>query len=77
MTGRSANLNPYALMWKGASLHGIRVGTIDMFERMNRAIEMNGIRPLIDTVVPFDHVLDGYRHHASGHFMGKVVVSIT
>ena len=26
MTGRSADINPYALMWKRAHLHGIRVG---------------------------------------------------
>ena len=76
MTGRSADINPYGLMWKGGALHGIRVGTIDMFERMNRAIESNGIKPIIDSVIPFDNALEGYRLQASGQFVGKIVVAI-
>ena len=76
MTGRSADINPYALMWKGGALHGIRVGTTDMFERMNRAIETNGIKPIIDTVVPFDEAIDGYHLQASGRFVGKIVVAV-
>jgi NADPH:quinone reductase-like Zn-dependent oxidoreductase len=76
MTGRSADINPYGLMWKTASLHGIRVGTIDMFDRMNRAIETNRITPIIDTVVPFDQAIEGYRLQASGRFLGKIVVAV-
>jgi NADPH:quinone reductase-like Zn-dependent oxidoreductase len=76
MTGRRGDINPYGLMWKSGTLHGIRVGTADMFERMNRAIEMNGIRPIVDTVVPFDNAIDGYQLQASGRFIGKIVVTI-
>ncbi|MEP7308377.1 MAG: NAD(P)-dependent alcohol dehydrogenase [Acidobacteriota bacterium] len=76
MTGRSADINPYGLMWKSASLHGIRVGTTEMFERMNRAVETNGIKPIIDTILPFDQAIDGYRLQASGRFLGKIVVAI-
>jgi NADPH:quinone reductase-like Zn-dependent oxidoreductase len=76
MTGRAGNINPYGLMWKSGTLHGIRVGTIGMFERMNRAIEANGIRPIIDTVFAFDQAVDGYRLQASNHFVGKIVVAM-
>jgi len=61
-------------MWKQAALHGIRVGTREMFEHMNRAIEANGIKPVIDTIVPFESALDAWRLQASGHFVGKIVI---
>ena len=42
-----------------ASLHGIRVGTRAMFLQMNRAIDANGIKPVVHTVIPFESALDG------------------
>jgi NADPH:quinone reductase-like Zn-dependent oxidoreductase len=76
LTGRDATINPYGLMWKRGNLHGIRVGDIDTFQRMNRAIEMNRLRPIIDASFPFDEARAAYRHQASGHFIGKVVIAI-
>ena len=76
LTGRRAPLNPYSLMWKQASLIGIRVGTREMFLQMNRAIDANGIKPVVDAVVPFDSALDAWRIQAAGNFVGKVVVSV-
>jgi NADPH:quinone reductase-like Zn-dependent oxidoreductase len=75
MTGRSAPFSPYALMWKEAALHGIRVGTRAMFEQMNRAIDANGVKPVIDTVVPFASALDAFRLQAAGQFVGKIVIA--
>ncbi len=76
MTGRRAPINPYSMMWKQAALHGIRVGTRDMFLQMNRAIEANGIKPVIDTVVPFASAVDAWRLQASGNFLGKIVITV-
>ena len=76
LTGRSAPLSPYALMWKEASLHGIRVGSTQMFEQMNRAIEANGIRPIVDRTFEFDEAIAAYRHQASGRFIGKIVIRL-
>jgi NADPH:quinone reductase-like Zn-dependent oxidoreductase len=47
-----------------------------MFVEMNTAIEATGIRPVVDKVFDFDDAAAAYRHHASGHFVGKVVVRI-
>ena len=47
-----------------------------MFEDMNRAIDLNKIKPLVDKVFPFNKAADAYRCQASGEFMGKVVVTI-
>ena len=75
LTGPSANINPYALMWKEGTLHGIRVGDRDHFEQMNRAIATNLTRPVIDRVFSFDSALDAFHHQESGHFVGKVVIT--
>jgi NADPH:quinone reductase-like Zn-dependent oxidoreductase len=76
LTGRASDVNPYTLMFKGGSLHGIFVGNREMFEEMNRAIDVNGIKPIVDKVFPFEEALAAYRHHASGNFIGKVVISV-
>jgi NADPH:quinone reductase-like Zn-dependent oxidoreductase len=76
LSGRSAPINPYGIMWKEAALHGVRVGTRGMFEQMNRAIDATGIKPLINSVFPFSVALDAWRLQASGNFIGKIVISI-
>lgn len=76
LSGRSAEFSPYGIVWKEAALRGIRVGTRAMFEQMNRAIDANGIKPVIHTVVPFASAVDAWRLHASGNFVGKIVISL-
>jgi NADPH:quinone reductase-like Zn-dependent oxidoreductase len=76
LTGRKAEISPYGLMWKEGTLHGIRVGDRAMFEQMNRAIETNQIRPVIDTVFPFDAVPGAFQHQGSNAFIGKIVVRL-
>jgi NADPH:quinone reductase-like Zn-dependent oxidoreductase len=76
LTGRDGGVSPYPLMFKGGSLHGIFVGDRVMFEEMNRAIETNGIKPVIDTVHGFDQAPDAFRQAESGGFVGKVVIRV-
>lgn len=74
-TGQVPDVNPYALMPKNASLHGIFVGDRAMFEELNRAIEASAIEPIVDRVFGFDEAPAAYQHHASGQFIGKVVIA--
>lgn len=76
LTGRSGNVNPYTLMPRAGSLHGIFVGDREMFVEMNRAIEVNGITPVVDRVFPFEEASAAYRHHAARSFVGKIVIAI-
>ena len=64
------------IMRKGASLHGIFVGNRAMFERMNVAIEVNGLRPVIDRVFDFDDAKAAYAYQASAALLGKVVIRV-
>jgi NADPH:quinone reductase-like Zn-dependent oxidoreductase len=63
-------------MMTGSSLHGIFVGDREMFEEMNRAIIVNRITPVIDRVFPFEDAPAAYKFHASGAFVGKVVITV-
>lgn len=76
LAGREGDTNPTPLMMTGSSLHGIFVGDREMFEEMNRAIIVNRITPVIDRVFPFDEAPAAYKFHASGAFVGKVVITV-
>jgi NADPH:quinone reductase-like Zn-dependent oxidoreductase len=76
LAGRDGAVSPYPLMSKGGSLHGIFVGDREMFLEMNRAIEANAIRPIVDRVFPFDDALAAFKAHAAGRFVGKIVISV-
>jgi NADPH:quinone reductase-like Zn-dependent oxidoreductase len=76
LNGRRAELSPYALMWKQATLHGIRVSTRELFEQMNRAMDLCSIHPVIERVFPFEAALTAYRLQASGNLVGKIVIRL-
>jgi NADPH:quinone reductase-like Zn-dependent oxidoreductase len=67
---------PYGLMMRGGSLHGVGVGSTAMFEDMNRAIEANGIKPIVGKVFGFDDAHEAFRQFAAGNFFGKVVITV-
>jgi len=74
--GPTGQQEPYALMMKGGSLIGIGVGSTAMFEEMNRAIEVNKIKPIVGRIFPFDEAPEAFRCLATGDFFGKVVITI-
>jgi NADPH:quinone reductase-like Zn-dependent oxidoreductase len=68
-------VDPMTVVRKGITLQGMYVGSREMFEEMNRAIERHRLRPVIDRAFPFADAPAAYRHFASrGHF-GKVVIT--
>jgi NADPH:quinone reductase-like Zn-dependent oxidoreductase len=76
LAGREGDINPAILMMKSGSMVGIGVGSRAMFEDMNRAIEVNKIKPVVDKVFPFDKAADAFRCQAAGDFVGKVVITV-
>jgi NADPH:quinone reductase-like Zn-dependent oxidoreductase len=75
LAGRQGDINPTILMMKTGSMIGIGVGSRAMFEDMNRAIDVNKIKPVVDKVFPFDKAADAFRCQAAGDFVGKVVIT--
>jgi NADPH:quinone reductase-like Zn-dependent oxidoreductase len=76
LAGVKGDINPAILMMKSGVMAGIGVGSRAMFEDMNRAIEVNKIKPLVDKVFPFDKAADAFRCQAAGDFVGKVVITV-
>ncbi|MGA2213051.1 MAG: NAD(P)-dependent alcohol dehydrogenase [Bryobacteraceae bacterium] len=76
LAGGKGDINPAILMMKSGAMVGIGVGSRAMFEDMNRAIEVNQIKPLVDKVFPFAQAADAFRCQAAGDFVGKVVITV-
>jgi NADPH:quinone reductase-like Zn-dependent oxidoreductase len=76
LAGREGDINPAILMMKSGAMIGIGVGSRSMFEDMNRAIDTNKIKPVVDKVFPFEKAADAFRCQAAGDFVGKVVITV-
>jgi NADPH:quinone reductase-like Zn-dependent oxidoreductase len=57
-----------------ARLQAINVGSRDMFESMNQAIEQSGLRPIIDRVFPFEQSAQALHYLANGSYLGKICI---
>jgi NADPH:quinone reductase-like Zn-dependent oxidoreductase len=76
LTGFDTKVNPHPAMVKGLRLQAIIVGSRAMFEDMNRAVGVNGLRPVVDRVFPFDEAREALRHLQAARHVGKVVISV-
>jgi NADPH:quinone reductase-like Zn-dependent oxidoreductase len=76
LSGPATELNPGLIFARRANIQGISVGSTQMFEAMNRSIDANAIKPVIDKVFDFDEVRAAYDHMASGAHFGKIVIRV-
>jgi NADPH:quinone reductase-like Zn-dependent oxidoreductase len=76
VTGFSGELTFRELLGRVSTIQGISVGSREMFQAMNRAFALQGTKPTIDRVFPFDEAPDAYRHLESGAHFGKVVIAV-
>lgn len=72
----SGEINPTTMLRRNLTLRGIYVGSRQMFEAMNRAIELHNIHPVIDQVFDFEQAKEAYRRLQSQAHVGKVVICI-
>jgi NADPH:quinone reductase-like Zn-dependent oxidoreductase len=66
--------NPLPILMKGIRVSGIYVGSREMFEAMNRAIALHGLRPIVDRVFGFEEAAEAFRHMESAAHFGKIVI---
>jgi len=74
LTGREGNVPTSLLMARQAKLQGLIVGSRRHQQDYVRALESNGVRPVIDRTFPFDALPDAFRHQESGSHFGKICV---
>lgn len=77
LSGFEGETNPHSVILKGGSMHGIFVGNRTMFERMNRAIEVNDIHPVIDKVFALEETVAGFNYMKSQAHFGKVIIRVS
>ena len=70
-----ATLDPMPILRRNLKVQGLYVGSTQMFEALNRAIEAGGLKPVIDKVFPFADAKEAYRHLKSQQHFGKIVIA--
>ncbi len=76
LSGTESSISLLPILMKNILVQGIYVGSRAMFESMNKAIETNKVRPIIDKVFRFDEAKEAlYYLERASHF-GKVVIKI-
>jgi NADPH:quinone reductase-like Zn-dependent oxidoreductase len=72
LTGQSGDIPTRKLMAKQARLQGLIVGSRTHQQEMIRAIEANGMHPILDRSFALDEIADAFRHEESGKHFGKI-----
>ncbi|WP_203300001.1 zinc-dependent alcohol dehydrogenase family protein [Marinobacter sediminum] len=72
LTGREGEVPTAKLMAKQARLHGLIVGSRAHQQEMIRAIEANGMHPILDRSFNLEDIADAFRHEESGRHFGKI-----
>jgi NADPH:quinone reductase-like Zn-dependent oxidoreductase len=77
LSGLEAGLFVPHMLQRHARMHGITVGHRDDMIAMGKAIDIHGIKPVIDTVFAFDDAPKAYELLPTGQHFGKLVVDFS
>jgi NADPH:quinone reductase-like Zn-dependent oxidoreductase len=72
----AGEFDPRSVLMKAVRMQGILVGSRRMFEEMNKAIEGNRLKPVIDKTFTFQEAPEALRYMESGSHFGKIVVRL-
>lgn len=73
---REGDTSPHGLMFKGASIRGIFVGSRGMATRLNAFIDQHGIKPVVDRTFDMASAKEAYMYQASPDLFGKTVITL-
>jgi NADPH:quinone reductase-like Zn-dependent oxidoreductase len=74
LSGAASNIEPRLVLMNSIRLQGIYVGSRAMFERMNRAIQLHRIRPVVDRVFPWLEAPQAMKHMQEQSHFGKIAL---
>lgn len=69
-------INPITVLMNSLRLHGIYVGSRDMFEAMNQMLSQHHLKPVIDRTFEFEEAKEALKYMESGSHLGKVVIRV-
>jgi NADPH:quinone reductase-like Zn-dependent oxidoreductase len=72
----AGDFNPVSILMKSVRVQGIMVGSRQMFEDMNRAMEANHTKPVIDKTFAFEEAREALKYMENGSHFGKLVIRI-
>ncbi len=72
LAGFAGNVPTAAIMAGNVRINGLTVGSREQQIAMIRAIEANGIKPVIDSRFSLEAIGDAFRHQASATHFGKI-----
>jgi len=75
LAGYKGEVSTAAIMGRQLRVQGITVGSRVQQLDMIRAIELHGIRPVIDSEYPLESLADAFRHQESGRHFGKICLA--
>ncbi|SDJ13266.1 zinc-dependent alcohol dehydrogenase family protein [Billgrantia gudaonensis] len=75
LTGREGEIPTAKLMAKQARLQGLIVGSRRHQLEMIRAIEADGMKPVIDSTFGLEEIAEAFRHQESGRHFGKICLT--
>jgi NADPH:quinone reductase-like Zn-dependent oxidoreductase len=75
LSGIANSVSPTAILMNSIRVQGIFVGSRAMFERMNRAIQNQAMKPVVDRVFPFTEFPEALRYMESQQHFGKICLS--
>jgi hypothetical protein len=76
LTGRSGDVPIAQMMINELRIVGLTVGSRRHQLDMIRAINANGIKPVLDKSFPLEGLADAFRYQETGKHFGKICVDI-
>jgi len=75
LSGSDAAFSLANILVNSVRIQGIYVGSRHMFERLNRAVELHHIKPVVDKVLPWTDLKAALRHMESQQHFGKICLT--
>jgi NADPH:quinone reductase-like Zn-dependent oxidoreductase len=72
LMGMTAEVDLVSFMGKCARVEAVDVGSREMFEAMNKAIESHAMHPVVDRIFEFDELRAALNHLKNAQHFGKV-----
>lgn len=76
LTGVAGELGIVTALTRQLRLQGVLVGSRTQQQEMIRAIDANGMRPIIDRHFPLDDIVEAFRYQESNRHFGKICLDI-
>lgn len=76
LTGLGGDLSIVTALIKQLRLQGVLVGNRTQQQEMVRAIDANGMRPVIDKQFPVENIVDAFRYQETNQHFGKICLAI-